>query len=149
MEAEQTTTIVVEVSVNAPVELVWKYWSAPEHITQWNSASDDWFTSYAENDLRPGGKFIWRMEAKDGSFGFDFGGVYDVVEENKRISYTLGDKRKVKIEFISQGNQTKIIERFEAENMNSIEMQKNGWQAILDHFKNYSEGKINHYQNEN
>ncbi|MBU4439084.1 MAG: SRPBCC family protein [Firmicutes bacterium] len=141
MKTEQTSTIVVEVIVNAPAELVWKYWSEPEHITQWNSASDDWFTPHAENDLRPGGKFLSRMEAKDGSFGFDFSGAYDEVKANAHIAYTLDDKRKVSIDFIAQENKTKIIERFEAENENSIELQKNGWQSILDRFKNYVEGK--------
>ncbi|CAM4515718.1 MAG: SRPBCC family protein [Paenibacillus macerans] len=133
-------TIKVEAIVHAPVESVWEYWTEPKHITKWNQASDDWHTPYAENDLRAGGKFVSRMEAKDGSFGFDFGGVYDEVNMNESISYTLGDGRKVKIDFIRQGDDTKIIEVFEAEETNAIEMQQAGWQAILDNFKKYAEG---------
>lgn len=139
MEASNKTIITVEATVNAPVEKVWKFWSSPEHITKWNNASDDWHTPYAENDLRVGGKFTSRMEAKDGSFGFDFWGVYDVVVTNERIEYTLGDDRKVKIVFTNKGNATQVIESFEAENENSIEMQKDGWQAILDNFRKYTE----------
>lgn len=139
METSNKTIITVEATVNAPVEKVWKFWSSPEHITKWNNASDDWHTPYAENDLRVGGKFTSRMEAKDGSFGFDFWGVYDVVVTNERIEYTLGDDRKVKIVFTNMGNATQVIESFEAENENSIEMQKDGWQAILDNFRKYTE----------
>ena len=118
---------------------VWEFWSKPEHITKWNNASDDWHTPRAENDLRVGGKFSARMEAKDGSFGFDFGGVYDAVRENEYIEYTLGDDRKVKVNFIPQGNKTKVVESFDAESTHSVEMQKGGWQAILDNFKKYTE----------
>ncbi len=139
METSNKTIITVEATVNAPVEKVWKFWSSPEHITKWNNASDDWHTPYAENDLRVGGKFTSRMEAKDGSFGFDFWGIYDVVVTNERIEYTLGDDRKVKIVFTNKGNATQVIESFEAENENSIEMQKGGWQAILDNFRKYTE----------
>lgn len=139
METSNKTIITVEATVNAPVEKVWKFWSSPEHITKWNNASDDWHTPYAENDLRVGGKFTSRMEAKDGSFGFDFWGIYDVVVTNERIEYTLGDDRKVKIVFTDKGNATQVIESFEAENENSIEMQKGGWQAILDNFRKYTE----------
>lgn len=139
METANKTTITVETTVNAPVEKVWQSWTRPEHITQWNNASDDWHTPRAENDLRVGGTFLARMEAKDGSFGFDFGGVYDDVQENRYIEYTLGDGRKVKVHFTSQGNSTKVVETFEAENTHSIEMQKGGWQAILDNFKKYTE----------
>ncbi len=139
MEANNNTTITVESIVNAPVEKVWKLWTAPEHIKKWNNASADWHTPHAENDLRVGGKFVSRMEAKDGSFGFDFGGVFDEVIINKSIAYTLGDGRKVEIFFTSHGNETKVVETFEAETTNSIEMQKGGWQAILDNFKKYAE----------
>lgn len=139
METSNKTIITVEATVNAPVEKVWKFWSSPEHITKWNNASDDWHTPYAENDLQVGGKFTSRMEAKDGSFGFDFWGIYDVVVTNERIEYTLGDDRKVKIVFTNKGNATQVIESFEAENENSIELQKGGWQAILDNFRKYTE----------
>ena len=131
--------ITVETTVNANVEIVWEIWTSPMHIVKWNNASDDWHTPTAENDLKAGGKFSYRMEAKDKSFGFDFGGIYDVVEKYKQISYTMGDSRKVDIIFEEQGNVTKVIETFDAENTNSLELQKSGWQAILDNFKNYSE----------
>jgi len=140
METAIKTSITVESVVKAPVEKVWKYWSAPEHITKWCSASDDWHTPSSENDLRTGGKFSSRMEAKDGSFGFDFGGVYDEVKTNELIAYTLGDDRKVSIRFTANGNETKVVETFEAESTNPVEMQKGGWQAILDNFKKYVVG---------
>ncbi|MEC0245299.1 SRPBCC family protein [Paenibacillus chitinolyticus] len=139
METGDKVTITVEATVHAPVEKVWEYWTEPRHITKWSFASDDWHAPNAENDLRVGGKFVTRMEAKDGSFGFEFGGEYDEIRSNELISYTLGDGRKVTITFIDQGNNTKVIEAFEAEAANSIEMQKAGWQAILDNFKKYSE----------
>ena len=139
METKETTVITVESTIDAPVAKVWEFWSKPEHITKWNSASDDWHTPRAENDLRVGGKFSARMEAKDGSIGFDFGGVYDAVRENEYIEYTLGDDRKVKVNFIPQGNKTKVVESFDAENTHSEEMQRGGWQAILDNFKKYTE----------
>jgi len=135
----QAKTITVETAVNAPIERVWKFWTTPDHIKKWNNASDDWHTPSATNDLKPGGTFNYRMEAKDGSFGFDFGGIYDDIKTNELITYTIGDGRKVKIVFTSNGNQTKVEETFEAENVNSLELQKNGWQAILDNFKKYTE----------
>lgn len=139
METANLKTITVENTVNAPVEKVWKYWSKPEFITKWAHASDDWHTTRAENDLKVGGKFLSRMEAKDGSFGFDFGGEYTKVEEHKAIEYTMGDGRKVKIDFTPQDNATRVVETFEAESTNPIEMQRGGWQAILDNFKKYTE----------
>nr|WP_306813143.1 SRPBCC family protein [Paenibacillus soyae] len=139
VEASKPVLITVEAIVQAPVEKVWTLWTEPEHIKQWNKASDDWHTPHAENDLRAGGKFVSRMEAKDGSFGFDFGGVYDEVNEFESISYTMDDDRKVKISFIRQDDSTKVIESFEAEQSNAVEMQQAGWQAILDSFKNYAE----------
>jgi uncharacterized protein YndB with AHSA1/START domain len=131
--------ITIKATVNTNVRKVWEYWTEPECIKRWNTASEDWHTTIAENDLRVGGKFLSRMEAKDGSFGFDFGGVYDEVELHKLISYTLGDDRKVRIIFEENGNKTEITEIFEAESENSVELQKNGWQSILDNFKKYSE----------
>ena len=131
--------ITVQATVNAPIEKVWKLWSLPEHITKWNSASEDWHTPRAENDLRTGGKFSSRMEARGGSFGFDFGGVYDKVKEHELIEYTMGDGRKVKISFSEEDGSTKVVETFDAESQNSIEMQQSGWQAILDNFKKYTE----------
>ena len=135
----QSTPVTVEALVKAPVAKVWQYWSDPKHIVKWNAASDDWHTPRAESDLRTGGKFSARMEAKDGSFGFDFGGTYDSVKINEEIAYTLGDNRKVKVVFIDLGDRTKILETFEAEGENSVDMQKDGWQAILNNFKKYTE----------
>ena len=139
METATPTTIIVETTVNAPVEKVWEAWTKPEHITQWSFASEDWHTPWAKNDLREGGNFSSRMEAKDGSMGFEFGGVYDTVITNDQITYTMGDGRKVNIQFTSDGNSTRIVQSFEAESQNPIEMQRGGWQAILDNFKKYTE----------
>lgn len=139
MEPENKKSITIESIINAPIDKVWKLWTEPEHIKKWNNASPDWHTPFAENDLKAGGKFSSRMEAKDGSFGFDFGGVYDDVKTNELIAYTLGDGRKVKIIFSAQDNKTKVVETFEAESENPIEIQRGGWQSILDNFKNYTE----------
>ena len=132
-------TITVKTLINTPIEKVWPLWTKPEHITQWNKASDDWHTTRAENDLRIGGKFLSRMEAKDGSFGFDFEGIYTNIVTNEKISYTLLDDRKVTITFSQTENGVEVTETFEAENQNSIELQKFGWQAILNNFKTYIE----------
>jgi len=139
MSEGQSTKITVEAIVHAPVASVWTYWTEPEHITQWNHASDDWHTPYAENDLRAGGKFLSRMEAKDGSFGFDFSGVYDEVILREKIAYTLDDGRKVEIDFAPQGGDTKIVTVFDAEESNPVDMQQAGWQAILNNYKKYAE----------
>jgi len=141
METTGVTIITVEATINASVHQVWKYWTTPEHIILWNNASDDWHTPWAENDFRVGGSFLSRMEAKDGSFGFDFAGAYNEIIPNELIVYTIFDGRKVHISFTPTGNATTIIESFEAENQNSIELQKNGWQSILDNFKRYVESK--------
>lgn len=139
METQKKTMITVENTIKAPVEKVWEYWTKPEHITKWNNASDDWHTPWAKNDLRVGGNFAARMEAKDGSMGFEFGGIYDVVHPNEYIEYTIGDGRKVNVSFVASGKITKVTENFEAETTNPVEMQKGGWQAILDNFKKYTE----------
>lgn len=139
METNNKTIITIESTINAPIEKTWEYFTKPEHIVKWNAASDDWHSPKAENDLRNGGKFSYRMEAKDGSFGFDFGGVYDKVEEHKYIEYTIGDGRKVDITFTTDGDKIKVVENFEAETTNPVEMQKGGWQTILDNFKKYTE----------
>ena len=141
MKTNDKKVITVAATVHAPVAKVWALWTAPEHIVNWNSASDDWHTPRAENDLRPGGTFLSRMEAKDGSFGFDFGGVYDEVKTHELIAYTLGDGRKVEVVFTSKGDSTEIISSFEAEETNPVEMQKGGWQAILNNFKKYAEAQ--------
>ena len=139
METQEKTIITVQNTVHAPVKKVWEYWTKPEHITQWNNASDDWHTPWAKADFREGGSFTARMEAKDGSMGFDFGGVYDVIRTNEYIEYTIGDGRKVKISFSPKEDSTEVVESFEAEDTNSPEVQKSGWQAILDNFKKYAE----------
>ena len=141
METANKTSITVENTVNAPAEKVWKFWTEPEHIVNWNNASDDWHTPHAENDLKVGGKFKSTMAAKDGSFSFDFEGTYSKVEKNKAIEYTMPDGRKVKVAFEGQGNKTRVIETFDAEGTNPVEMQRDGWQAILDNFKKYTEAK--------
>ncbi len=133
------STITVKTAVAAPIDKVWDCWTSPEHITKWNNASDDWHTPRAENDLRPGGRFVSRMEAKDGSAGFDFGGTYDHVRKHKYIAYTMDDGRKVSIQFTDDGNTTRISETFDPEQMNSRKMQKDGWQAIINNFKKYVE----------
>ena len=131
--------ITVETTVKAPLEKVWKCWNEPEHITKWAFASEDWEVPEAVNDLKIGGRFKTTMAAKDGSFSFDFGGVYDKVEKHKSIEYKMEDGRQVKITFSSNGNETKVVETFDAESTNPIEMQQGGWQAILDNFKRYTE----------
>ena len=139
METAQKQKITIEVLVKAPIEVVWTLWTTPADIIQWNNASDDWHTPSAQNDLRAGGKFLFRMEAKDGSFGFDFGGVYDAVKTHESIAYTMGDGKRVEIRFTGSGTETRVVETFEAESQNSIEMQHDGWQAILNNFKKYAE----------
>ncbi|WP_100615175.1 SRPBCC family protein [Confluentibacter citreus] len=131
--------ISVKTIVNASAKKVWELWTEPKHIVKWNTASEDWHTPRAENDLRVGGKFLSRMEAKDGSFGFDFIGIYDEVEPLKRIAYSMEDGRKAKTDFKENNGNTEIITVFDAESQNPIDMQRAGWQAILDNFKNYTE----------
>jgi uncharacterized protein YndB with AHSA1/START domain len=136
---ENQTVITIKATINASVENVWKLWTEPFHITQWNAASDDWHTTKSENDLRVGGKFTSRMEAKDGSFGFDFGGVYDTVKPLHQIDYTMDDGRKAWTTFSKIKDKTNVVTKFVAENQNSVELQQQGWQAILNNFKKYAE----------
>lgn len=131
--------ITVETLVERSVEQVWDCWTKPEHITRWNFASDDWHCPSAENDLQAGGRFSSRMEARDGSFGFDFWGTHQVVEPLKRIESVMGDDRKMSVEFIDLGGTTKIVEAFEAESQNPLELQQQGWQMILNNFKKHAE----------
>jgi uncharacterized protein YndB with AHSA1/START domain len=133
------TNITIECFIKAPTNKVWDFYTNPTHIVKWNNASDDWHTTRAENDLRKGGKFLSSMEAKDGSFGFDFWGVYDEVKNHEVIAYTMGDGRKTRIVFSATDTETKVVTTFEAETENSIELQQGGWQAILDNFKKYVE----------
>ena len=139
---EERKVITVEVIIDAPVEKVWETWVNPEDVINWNAASDDWHTPKAVNDLQIGGKFNYRMEARDGSVGFDFWGTYDDIVENENIFYTMGDQRKVWLTFHSMGDATHLVEEFEAEDQNPIDMQRKGWQAILDRFANYIEAKL-------
>jgi uncharacterized protein YndB with AHSA1/START domain len=141
MESTEKTKITVQATINAPVEKVWKYWTTPDDIIKWNNASSDWHTTHAVNDLRLWGKFSSRMEAKDGSMGFDFSGVYKNVILHKQIDYTLDDNREVTIAFSSVDGKTEIVETFEAENVYPHEKQREGWQAIMDNFKKYAENK--------
>jgi uncharacterized protein YndB with AHSA1/START domain len=131
--------ITVKTMVKAPVGEVWAFWTEPNHVKKWNHASPEWHTPKAVNLLRKGGVFNYRMEAKDGSFGFDFWGTYNEVEQNQKLIFTLGDGRMVDIRFIETDGKTQISETFEAEDTNPIEMQQNGWQSILDNFKKYVE----------
>ncbi len=131
--------ISVQALINAPVEKVWKFYTEPKHIIKWDNASDDWYTPKAKNDLKVGGRFLFRMEARDGSAGFDFTGIYNEVKINELIEYSIEDGRKVKIRFAKHNDKTFIKIVFEAESINSIEMQRDGWQAILNSFKNYVE----------
>lgn len=138
---QRPVTITVSTVVNAPMEKVWHYFNEPEHITKWAFASDDWHAPSATNDLRVGGKFSTVMAAKDGSFQFEFGGEYVDVKDQERIEYNLGDGRNVKVSFTQQRAGVKITEEFDPENANPIEMQRNGWQAIMDNFKKYAEAQ--------
>ena len=138
MDANKTIT--VQAVINAPVEQVWKLYTEPEHVMKWNNASNDWHTPRAENDLKVGGMFLYRMEAKDGSSGFDFDGTYKQVIANELIVYSISDGRKVEVTFTKDDNaRTKMDTTFEAEITNPIEMQRDGWQAILNNFKIYVE----------
>ncbi len=131
--------ITVETTVNVPAEKAWILFSEPEHVTQWNQASADWHSPRATNDLRVGGSFNYRMEAKDGSAGFDFGGTYTEVVPNRKIAYTMGDGRTVETTFEDLGDSTAVTTVFDPEGKNPPEFQRAGWQAILDNFKKYAE----------
>jgi uncharacterized protein YndB with AHSA1/START domain len=133
--------ISIEVAVNASLEKVWSAWITPADINQWNAASDDWHNPRSSNDLRAGGRFCYRMEAKDGSSGFDFEGTYTKVEQHSLIEYALEDGRSVAIRFIQTGSGVRVIESFDAEDENSAEQQRHGWQCILDRFARYVEAK--------
>lgn len=137
-----TNRITISAVINADNQTTWDCYTAPEHITQWNFADDSWHCPSASNDLRVGGSYIARMEAKDGSFGFDFQATYDEIDPLHRLAYTLGDGRTVMVYFKAVGsNKTEVVVDFAAENTNPIEMQRQGWQAILDNFKKYTEGR--------
>jgi uncharacterized protein YndB with AHSA1/START domain len=138
---ENTTVITVEALVNVQESTVWALWTNPEHIVQWNTASADWHTTKATNDLQVGGRFSSHMAAKDGSFGFDFSGTYTNIRLHQTIAYMMDDGRTAEVTFSKKGEQTFISTRFDAENENPVEMQQAGWQAILNSFKAYAERK--------
>ncbi len=131
--------ITIEVTINAAPDKVWQFWNEPAHIKNWYFASDDWHVPGAENDLKNGGKFKISMAAKDGSFGFDLEGDYTSVIDHQLIEYALADGRRVSINFSKADQGTKVTEAFDPENINPVEIQKNGWQAILENFKKYVE----------
>jgi uncharacterized protein YndB with AHSA1/START domain len=131
--------ITVTTTISAPVERVWRSFTDPSQITAWNNASDDWHTTRATNDLRVGGSFDYRMEARDGSIGFNFIGTYDEIVPTEKITYTMADGRKAVVTFKEEGGITRVTETFDPENENSIEMQRGGWQAILDNLKKHVE----------
>lgn len=133
------TKITVEATINAEPQKVWDYWTKPEHITKWNFATDDWQCPRAENDLRAGGKYFARMEAKDGSFAFDFEAIYNEVVDGQKIAYTMGDGRQATTTFENLDGSTKVTTVFDAESSNPVEVQQQGWLAILNNFKNYAE----------
>jgi len=137
--ATETKPITIEATINVPVEKVWKCFTEPKHIMQWAFASPDWHAPKATNDVRKGGKFSTTMAAKDGSVSFDFEGVYDDVQVHMLIAYSLGDGRKVKTTFTKQGNSTKVTQTFDPETENPVDMQRSGWQAILDNFRKHVE----------
>lgn len=135
----EATRITIEAKAKAPLTKVWAAWNTPGDIIQWNTPDPSWHTPSSEVDLRAGGKFKNRMEARDGSFGFDFEGIYDTVDPYKEITYTLGDGRKATTLFTEQNDKTHIETTFDAETENEPEFQKQGWQAILNNFVSYVE----------
>jgi uncharacterized protein YndB with AHSA1/START domain len=136
----EVTKITIQNHINADLTKVWEYYNNPYHITKWNFAHPLWHCPSAINDIRIGGKFLARMEAKDGSFGFDFSATYIEVVEYKKLAYLLDDNRLVEIYFSSNNGSTEVKIKFDAESQNSVEHQKQGWQSILDNFKRYVEG---------
>ncbi len=139
MNFENDTIITIDVTVNASLERAWETWTKPEHIVSWNFASDDWQCPAAINDVSEGGKFSWRMEAKDGSMGFDFDGTYTKVIPKEILEYDLGDGRPVRVRFEQQGDVTILTETFQGEDTNTLEQQRHGWQCILNNYKAYIE----------
>jgi len=135
--------IKIETLVHAPIDFVWSTWNSANHVVHWNHASDDWHSPKAENNFVVGGKFVYRMEAKDKSFGFDFSGTYEEIVDKKRVVTRLDDSRLVITDFMDENGDVRIVETFEAEDENSIELQKEGWSAILNNYKLYTEGLLN------
>jgi len=132
--------ITVKATIQAPITKVWEYWTSPTHVKNWNFATSDWHCPNATNDLKVGGEFHYTMAAKDESMSFDFWGTYQNLEQGKRLDILIGDGRQMKVTFDSTNEGTIVIEEFEPEKLNPEEMQKAGWQMILDNFKQYVEG---------
>ena len=134
--------IQIEAIINAPKSLVWSAYNEPAHVVNWNAASDDWFCPRATNEVRDGGRFNYRMEARDGSFGFDFTGTYVKVYTGESLRYRLDDNRNVGVDFVDHGDQVRLVVRFEPEKENALDLQREGWQAILNRFKAYAESLV-------
>ncbi len=133
--------IKVETIINSDIDQVWRAWNTPDDINRWNAASDDWHNPASRLELKPGGTFSYRMEARDGSMGFDFEGTYSKVVEKNLIEYFMSDGREVSVQFIQLEGCVKVIEEFDAETENDPELQRQGWQSILDNFKRHVELK--------
>lgn len=131
--------IEIETKINAKIDQVWEYWTQPEHITQWNKASEDWLCPNAENDLKEGGKFKYRMESEDGKVGFDFAGTYKEVKEKEKLTYELEDGRSAEVTFSENDGTVMIKETLDTENQNPVDQQEQGWKSILESFKSYTE----------
>lgn len=134
-----TSKITISATIAADKNKVWDYYTQPEHIVHWNFAHSSWHCPSASNDMQIGGKYIARMEAKDGSFGFEFEAIYDEIREGESFTYTMPDGRQVTVTFNGNNDSTEVIVVFDPEDQNPVEMQKEGWQAILDNFKKYTE----------
>jgi uncharacterized protein YndB with AHSA1/START domain len=135
------TRIQIGADIKAPVQKVWDLYNDAKHVVKWNNPSPDWHTPKAENDFRVGGNFVYTMAARDGSAQFDFGGTYDKVDKHKQVHYVMGDGRDVTVTYKEQNGGTRMDVDFEAETQNSIDMQRDGWQGILNNFKNYVEAQ--------
>lgn len=139
METQSKTKITIEADIQASVSKVWEIWNDPAQIVVWNVSSEGWHTPKASHELKPGGRFVFTLAAKDGSMSFDFSGTYDQVIPNELLTYTLDDERKVEVLFKNLGERTRVVQTFEAENTNPVELQRAGWQNILNSFKKYVE----------
>lgn len=135
----ESTKITIHATISAGIQKVWNYYTQPEHITKWNFASPDWHCPSASNDMRNGGKYTARMEAKDGSFGFEFEATYSEIRENQKFVYIMPDGREVSVSINEDNHLTNITVCFDAETENPVDLQREGWQAILNNFKNYVE----------
>lgn len=135
-----TTKITIQAVVAADRQKVWDRYTQPEHITKWNFATDTWHCPAASNDMRVGGKYLARMEAKDGSFAFDFEAVYNEIVDGEKFTYTMPDNREIQVSFEQTDDKTRVTVTFDPENENPVDLQRSGWQSILDNFRRYAEG---------